>query len=179
MTEFKSFIFEKRPTKKQSLIWWIIGGLTLLGVITVVLDVATFWSSMLFLLLPGLLYYYVRFSDMKFGEKEDLNGFFTDELTINIDGVKVGESLFQIDQIKSLSVRYDSIYGTKTYSAYSGTSRLNGETNILTIIQTDNNVIKYNFKLASIGHAKQLIKVTELLKEKVIIKNDWKINYNT
>jgi hypothetical protein len=178
MTEFKSFIFEKLPAKNQSLIWWIIGGLLVLGGITVVLDLATFWSSMLFIMLPALLYYYVRFSDIKFGEKEDLNGFFTDELTINVDGVKIGESSFPTDKIKSLLIRYDNIYGTKTYSAYSGTSTRNGETNVLTIVQTDNKVIKYNFKLASIGHAKQLIEVTELLKEKVIIKNDWKINYN-
>ena len=42
----------------------------------------------------------------------------------------------------------------------------------------DNKVIQYNFKLASIGHAKQLFELTDLLKEKVTIKNDWRINYN-
>lgn len=178
MTEFKSFIFEKRPAKNQSLIWWIIGGLVALGGITVVLNVATFWSSMLFIILPALLYHYVRFSALKFGEKEDLNGVFTDELTISIDGIKIGDNSVRTDKIKSLSIKYDNIYGTKNYSAYSGTSELNGETNVLTIVQTDSKVIKCNFKLASIGHAKQLIEVTELLKEKVIIKNDWRIKYN-
>ena len=178
MTEFKSFIFEKRPAKNQSLIWWIIGGLITLGLISVMLGVATFWSSMLFIILPMLLYYYVRFKDFKFSEKEELNGFFTDELTINIDRIKIGNNSFSIDQINSLLIRYDNIYGTKNYSAYSGTSILNGETNVLEIEFTDKKVVQYNFKLASIGHAKQLIEVTDLLKEKVIVKNDWRINYN-
>jgi len=178
MTEFKSFIFEKRPAKNESLIWWIIGGLIALGLISIVLDVATFWSSMIFIILPMLLYYYVRFKDFKFSEKEELNGFFSDELTISIDGIKIGDNSFSIDQIKSLLIRYDNVYGTKNYSAYSGTSILNGETNILKIEFMDKKVVQYNFKLASFGHAKQLIELTELLKEKVTGKNDWKINYN-
>ena len=178
MTEFRSFIFERQQAKNQLLIDFIIVGLFALGVASYLLEVTTFWTNLIFIMLPLTLTYFIRFKSFKFGRKEKLNGHFTDELLINSDGIKIANKSIPIDTIKSLSIKYDNIYGDKSYSAYSGMSRLNGETNILKIEFADNKVIQYNFKLASIGHAKQLFELTDLLKEKVTIKNDWRINYN-
>ena len=183
MTEFKSFTFEKQTATKQTatkqtLIWSIIAGLFALGVISIILNVATFWSSILFIFLPFLLVALIQFKAIKFGAHEELNGIFKDELTINNSEIKIAENSIPIERIKSISIIYNNIYGTKRYSPYSGTSRLNGETNLLKIELTDNKLLQYNFRLKSIEHAKQLIELTEFLKDTIIVKNDWKINYN-
>ncbi|HCE58630.1 MAG TPA: hypothetical protein DER09_12580 [Prolixibacteraceae bacterium] len=179
MTEFKSFIFEKRQAKKKSsLLWWIMAGLLILGFVAIYLDVMTNWLSILFIFVPLLIYYYIRYNDWKFGEPEDLNGYFIDELTINEIEIKVASKSIPMDKISSLTITYNNIYGTKLFSSYSGVSMSNGEKNVLIIKLINNESVQYNFKLASIGHAEILLKLTETLKDKVAITNNWKLNSN-
>lgn len=83
-----------------------------------------------------------------------------------------------MDKIRSLTITYNNVYGTKIYSSYSGTSTSNGEKNVLVIRLINNKSIQYNFKLASIQHAENLLHLTEKLKDKVAIRNDWKLKYN-
>lgn len=177
MTEFKSFIFEKKPSeKKNSLLWWIMAGLLILGFVAIYLDVMTKSLSILFIIVPLLIYYYIRYNDWKFGEPEDLNGYFTDELTISETEIKIASESIPMDKIRSLTIMYNNVYGTKLYSSYSGVSISNGEKNVLIIGLINNKSVQYNFKLASIGHAEILLKLTEKLKEKVAIRNEWKLN---
>lgn len=177
MTEFKSFIFEKKPSEnKNSLLWWIIAGLLILGFVAIYLDVMTKSLSILFIIVPLLIYYYIRYNDWKFGEPEDLNGYFTDELTISETEIKIASESIPMDKIRSLTIMYNNVYGTKLYCSYSGVSISNGEKNVLIIGLINNKSVQYNFKLASIGHAEILLKLTEKLKEKVAIRNDWKLN---
>lgn len=81
MSEFKSFIFEKQPAKDNSILCWIMAGLLVLGLVASYLDVMDKWLSIPFLVVPGIIYYYVRYKNFKFDEREELNGYFTDELT--------------------------------------------------------------------------------------------------
>lgn len=178
MTEFKTFIFEKKSAKENSILWWIMAGLLILGFVAIYLDVMDKWMSIPFLLVPGIIYYYIRYSACKFGEPEDLNGYFSDELIINETEIKVATKSIPMDKIRSLTIMYNDVHGTKLYSSYSGYSTSNGENNVLTIKLINNKSIQYNFKLASIGHAEKLRKLTERLKTQVAIRNDWKINYN-
>jgi hypothetical protein len=178
MTEFKTFIFEPKPAKDSSILWWIMAGLIILGLVAVFLDVMDKWLSIPFIVVPGIIYYYIRYKDWKFGEPEDLNGYFTDELTINETEIKIAAKSIPMNKIRSLTIMYNNVHGTKIYSSYSGTSISNGEKNVLVIRLVNDKSIQYNFKLASIEHAEKLRQLTENLKSKVAIRNDWKLNYN-
>ena len=107
-----------------------------------------------------------------------MNGYFTDELTISETEIKVASNSIPMDKIRSLTITYNNVHGTKIYSSYSGTSLSNGEKNVLVIRLVNEKSIQYNFKLASIEHAEKLRQLTENLKSKVAIRNDWKLNYN-
>ncbi|RKD86396.1 hypothetical protein [Mangrovibacterium diazotrophicum] len=178
MAEFKSYIFEKvEPPKKFPLIWIIVG---LLGIM--LLNYASgfnnFWIYMICAVGVGVLNWYNRYGDFKYGRKQDLNGFFTDEIVIDESGVKISDRKYFLDEIKSIQIVYDNIYGSKDWNFSEGNFKKNGETNRITIRLFDDTLISNYFKLVSIEHAKQLLNLTKTLQQKVMIKNDWKINYN-
>jgi hypothetical protein len=179
MIEFRSFIFEKQQSSKSFPIWWVIFGLLALGLITLLLKVASFWSSVLFFIVPMILTSYVRLKDFSLWDKEKLNGLFTGEIVINQEEITLKEKKYPITEIQSITIIYNSVYGYEEYSAYDGAHIINGETNLLKLILKNHQMVSANFKFASLNHAKQLVELTESLKDKVAIVNNWKIKDKT
>jgi len=176
MTEFRSYIFEKRePQKKFPLIWIIVGlfGIMLLNYAS---GFNNFWIYIILMIGILSLNWYNQYGDFKYGNKKNLNGYFTDEIIISETGIKISTTTYLLDDIKSIDIVYDNVYGFTDWNGVEGNSIANGETNLLFFKLKNNTAIKNNFKLASLDHAKQLFELTESLKNKVIINNEWKIN---
>ena len=110
--------------------------------------------------------------------KKDLNGYFTEEIIIDESGVKISDTLYSIEKIESITIVYDNVYGSRDWNGVEGNFTTNGETNLLVLKLKNSTTLAKNFKLASLGHAKELFELTETLKNKVVIINEWKINYN-
>lgn len=89
----------------------------------------------------------------------------------------MGSKSIPMDKIRSLTIIYNDVHGTNSVNSYSGHTKSNGEKNILTIKLISNKAIQYNFKLASIGHAEKLLKLTDKLKKKIAIRNVWKLSH--
>ena len=124
------------------------------------------------------LNWYNRYGAFKYGEKKDLNGYFTEEIIIDESGVKISDTLYSIEKIESITIVYDNVYGSRDWNGVEGNFTTNGETNLLVLKLKNSTTLEKNFKLASLGHAKELFELTETLKNKVVIINEWKINYN-
>jgi len=178
MTDFRSYIFEKTEPKKEFPISIVIGGLLIIMLLNHFLKFDNFWIHVICAALILILTHRLRFKGNKYGKKQDLNGYFTDEIKINESGIKISDRMYSIDKIRSIQIVYDNIYGSKDWNYNEANFKKNGETNLITFELIDNTLIKNNFKLASVEHARQLFQLTESLKKKVRIQNDWKLNYN-
>lgn len=178
MTQFKSFIFEKREPPKKLPLGWIIIGLLGIMLLNYTSEFNNFWIYIISMTGVLSLNWYNRYGAFKYGEKQNLNGYFTDEIIINEIGVKISDTLYSTDEIKSITIVYDNVYGSNDWNGVEGNFTTNGETNLLILKLKNSTTVKKNFKLASLGQAKELLELTESLKNNVTIINDWKIKYN-
>jgi len=178
MTEFKSYIFEKKePPKKFPLIWIIIGllGIMLLNYTS---EFNNFWIYIISSAGVISLNWYNRYRNYKYWGKQDLNGYFTDEIKISDTEIKISDRTYLVSEIKSMEIVYNNIYGSTNWNGVEGIIKTNGETNLLVFTLQNDTTIRNNFKLASLDHAKQLFDLTESLKNKIQINNNWHLNYN-
>ncbi len=178
MTQFKSYIFENTEPPKEFPTIWITIGLLGIMLLNYVSEFNSFWGYMIPVIGVSIINYRNRYGDFKYGEKQNLNGHFTDEITISEKGIQISDTTYVVDEIKSIYIVYENVYGSKDWNGVEGNFTKNGESNLLVLKLKNNTVIEKNFKLASLEHAKQLFELTEFLKNKVAINNDWKINYN-
>ena len=177
MAQFKSYIFEKRESPKKFPLGWMILGLLGIMLLNYTSEYNSFWIYMISMTGIFSLNWNNRYGAFKYGEKQDLNGYFTDEMIIDETGVKISNELYSIDKIKSITIVYDNVYGSKDWNGVEGNFTKNGEANLLILRLINSITIEKNFKLASLDHAKQLLELTESLRNKVVVNNDWKINY--
>ena len=173
--EFRTFVFEEKKQEKPFPIWLISLTLFSIGLLLYTSDNINFWTGLIFILVPFGLTKIDRLKLYKWGNKEKLQGSFTGELRINTDEIRISNKTYKTEEIKSLNITYDSFYGEKDIDAF-GISRKNGETNSLKMTLKNNKTVEIKFKFASLDHAKKLLELTDLLKRRIFITNDWKLN---
>jgi len=173
--EFRTFVFEEKKPEEPFPIWLISLTLLSIGILLYVADCINFWTGTIFLLIPLILTQYDRLKLYKWGNKEKIQGSFTGELRINTNEIVILENTYKIEEIKSLNITYDSFYGEKDID-YFGISSKNGETNSLKMTLKNYKIVEIKFKFASLDHAKKLLELTDLLKRRIFITNDWKLN---
>ena len=173
--EFRTFVFEEKKPEKPFPIWLISLTLFSIGLLLYVSDNINFWTGLIFIVVPFGLTKIDRLKLYKWGNKEKLQGSFTSELQINANEIMICDKTYKIEEIKSLNIIYDSFYGEKDIDAF-GISIKNGETNSLKMTLKNNKTVEIKFKFASLDHAKKLLELTDLLKRRIFITNDWKLN---
>jgi|GEM_PF-2632263 len=173
--EFRTFVFEKKKPDEPFPIFLLCLMLLAIGVLLYVMGYNNFWIGLIFLFLPLVLSEFDRLKMYKWKTKNKLEGSFTGELKINLNDITILEKTYKMDDVKSMSILYNSYYGENDID-YFGISSKNGETNSLKMELKSNNSVEIKFKFASLNHAKQLLELTDLLKRRIQITNNWKLN---
>ncbi|TKG91566.1 hypothetical protein EYV94_21310 [Puteibacter caeruleilacunae] len=123
----------------------------------------------------AILNWHWRYGGFKYGGNLDLNGYYSDEMVMDCEGAKIGDQKYPLSEISSITITYNEVHGVRGWNMINGNFKTNGESNEIIIKMNDGTVIRKYFKIASHGHLKELLRLTVVLKEEIIIHNNWKI----